>query len=214
MPKIVNHEEYRRELLKKCFYLFCRKGYAKVTMREIAIETGVSTGAIYHYFSKKQNILEEMFKYIVETNVEEYLRRVNSSKTDTLEERLYILIDFVIDFEEHYKNVLLLVIDLFRIYGSDETEKIISEFSKIYIDTMARQLNLPDQLAQPLFIYIVGLVFQSLVTPHQTSFSENMSGLKSILKSVDLKSDELDANSNIVLFNTIFEKSSKRNGRL
>jgi len=127
---------------------------------------------------------------------------------------LYILIDFVVDFKEHYKNVLLLVIDLFRIYGSDETEKIISEFSKYYIDTMARQLNLPDQLAQPLFIYIVGLVFQSLVTPNQTSFSENMSGLKNILKSVVLKSDALDANSNIVLFNTIFEKSSKRNGRL
>ena len=211
MPKIVNHEKYRRELLKKCFYLFCRKGYAKVTMREIAIETGVSTGAIYHYFSKKQNILEEMFKYIVETNVEEYLRRVKSIKTEKLEERLYILFDFVVEFEEHYKNVLLLVIDLFRTYGSDETEKIISGFSKYYIDTMARQLNLPDQLAQPLFIYIVGLVFQSLVTPNQTSFSGNMSGLKNILKSVFLKTDELDADSNILLFNTIFEKTSKKN---
>ena len=105
---------------------------------------------------------------------------------------------------------MLLVIDLFRIYGSDETEKIISDFSKYYIDTMARQLNLPDQLAQPLFIYIVGLVFQSLVTPNQTSFLENMSGLKNILKSIVLKSDELDADSNIVFINTLFENSSKR----
>jgi AcrR family transcriptional regulator len=207
MPKIVNHEEYRRELLKKCFYLFCRKGYAKVTMREIAIETGVSTGAIYHYFSKKQNILEEMFKYIVETNVEEYLSRVKRIKTGSLEERLYILIDFVIDFEKHYKNILLLVIDLFRIYGSDETEKIISGFSKYYIDTMAKQLNLPDQFAQPLFIYIVGLIFQSLLIPSQTSFSENMSGLKNILKAVVLKSDKLDADSNMVLFNTLLERN-------
>ena len=69
---------------------------------------------------------------------------------------------------------------------------------------------LPDQLAQPLFIYIVGLVFQSLVTPNQTSFSGNMSGLKNILKSVFLKTGELDADSNIVLFNTLFEKSGKR----
>jgi Bacterial regulatory proteins, tetR family. len=36
MPKIVNHEQYRKELLGKCFNLFAEKGYAAITMRQIS----------------------------------------------------------------------------------------------------------------------------------------------------------------------------------
>ncbi|MGB6015410.1 MAG: helix-turn-helix domain-containing protein, partial [Nodosilinea sp.] len=48
MPKIVDHDQYRREILDQCFDLFAEKGYAALTMRQIAQELGVSTGTLYH----------------------------------------------------------------------------------------------------------------------------------------------------------------------
>ncbi|NJL79674.1 MAG: helix-turn-helix transcriptional regulator, partial [Richelia sp. SM2_1_7] len=56
MPKIVDHEKYRKELLWKSFDLFAQKGYGSVTMREIAKELGVSTGTLYHYFPNKESL--------------------------------------------------------------------------------------------------------------------------------------------------------------
>ena len=53
MPKIVDRDRYRKELLNKCFDIFAEKGYSSVTMREIGSEIGVSTGTLYHYFPSK-----------------------------------------------------------------------------------------------------------------------------------------------------------------
>jgi AcrR family transcriptional regulator len=36
MPKIVDHDLYRRELVSKCFDLFAEKGYGSITMRQIS----------------------------------------------------------------------------------------------------------------------------------------------------------------------------------
>ena len=57
MPKIVDHDEYRKELLERCFGIFSRKGFSNVTMREIVSEIGVSTGTLYHYFDTKEKII-------------------------------------------------------------------------------------------------------------------------------------------------------------
>ena len=59
MPKIVDHEQYRKELLGKCFDLFAQKGYGSITMRQIAQGLGVSTGTLYHYFPSKQALFEQ-----------------------------------------------------------------------------------------------------------------------------------------------------------
>ena len=64
MPKIVDAEKYRKELLDKCFDLFANRGYANVTTRQIAEELGVSTGTLYHYFSNKQTLFVQLVEQI------------------------------------------------------------------------------------------------------------------------------------------------------
>ncbi len=72
MPKVVDHEKCREELLENCFKIFSKKGYSKVSIREIAKETCLSTGSIYHYFKNKEDILEQMFLYIRKKNFSNY----------------------------------------------------------------------------------------------------------------------------------------------
>lgn len=61
MPKVIDHERYRDELLHRYLDIFARRGYLDVTMREIARELGVSTGTLYHYFPTKKDLLEQLF---------------------------------------------------------------------------------------------------------------------------------------------------------
>ncbi|MEA5550377.1 TetR/AcrR family transcriptional regulator [Anabaena cylindrica UHCC 0172] len=69
MPKIVDHEQYRKELLGKCFDLFAEKGYGSITMRQIAQSLNVSTGTLYHYFPSKQALFEQLVEEITQQDV-------------------------------------------------------------------------------------------------------------------------------------------------
>jgi AcrR family transcriptional regulator len=69
MPKIVDHDLYRKELLGKCFDLFAEKGYASITMRQIAQGLGVSTGTLYHYFPNKKALFEHLVEEMVQRDI-------------------------------------------------------------------------------------------------------------------------------------------------
>ena len=57
MPKIVDHELRRQELLAAVWRVIARTGIVGVTTREIAREAGVSTGVLAHYFADKEELL-------------------------------------------------------------------------------------------------------------------------------------------------------------
>ncbi|TWH42540.1 TetR/AcrR family transcriptional regulator [Dulcicalothrix desertica] len=69
MPKIVDHDLYRKELLSRCFDLFAAKGYGSITMREIAKELKVSTGTLYHYFPNKKALFEQLVEDMVQNEL-------------------------------------------------------------------------------------------------------------------------------------------------
>ncbi len=57
MPKIVDHDERRREIAKAVLQVVAREGVRGVTMRVVAAEAGWSTGVLNHYFENKQELL-------------------------------------------------------------------------------------------------------------------------------------------------------------
>ncbi len=57
MPKIVDHEHRRQELVEAVWRVIGRVGIDGVTIREIAVESGYSTGALAHYFRTKDDVL-------------------------------------------------------------------------------------------------------------------------------------------------------------
>ena len=81
MPKIVDHEQYRKELLDKCFDLFAQKGYGSITMRQIAEGLGVSTGTLYHYFPSKQALFEQLAQEICEQDLITALAELQGAQT-------------------------------------------------------------------------------------------------------------------------------------
>jgi AcrR family transcriptional regulator len=57
LPKIVDHEVRRQELVEAAWRVINRVGIDNTTVREIAAESGYSTGALAHYFHNKDDIL-------------------------------------------------------------------------------------------------------------------------------------------------------------
>jgi AcrR family transcriptional regulator len=57
MPKEVDHEARREELLEAVWRVIARDGIEGATIRTIAKETGWSTGVLAHYFGDKDDII-------------------------------------------------------------------------------------------------------------------------------------------------------------
>ena len=64
MPKVVPEykEEAKNRILEAANRVFAEKGYHEATMDDIAKRLGVSKGAIYLYFSGKEDLFEAMCK--------------------------------------------------------------------------------------------------------------------------------------------------------
>jgi AcrR family transcriptional regulator len=66
MPKDVDHEERREELLEAVWRVIARDGLERATVRVIAKETGWSTGVLAHYFADKDEILVSALRLMYE----------------------------------------------------------------------------------------------------------------------------------------------------
>jgi AcrR family transcriptional regulator len=172
MPKIVDHALYREEMLEKCFHLFSRKGYSNVTMRELAVEIGVSTGTLYHYFPTKENVLGELIAWAGEKNISDYISRIAAS--DSVRRRFKLIVEFWKENCRFYQNIMLLTIDFQRNASVEHYGKIYSFFLDRYSESMSEQLNISHQFAQSIFIHFLGIVFHSLATPGRDEYTRQI----------------------------------------
>jgi AcrR family transcriptional regulator len=59
-PKVV--EDRREQILEAAMHVFAQKGYARATMKDIALAVGVTSGLIYHYFENKEALLKAIIE--------------------------------------------------------------------------------------------------------------------------------------------------------
>ena len=181
MPKIVDHEKYRIELLEKCFDLLSTKGYSNITMREIAEELGISTGSLYHYFQNKQSILDQLFEVASKQNVVEALSLIEAD--DTLEKKLDAFENFCKDNLDHYQKLFLLAVDFARNSDPSSASNTLQNFIEYYVETIGKNLGVPREISQAVVVFVLGLVCQALLAPATFRFEEQMSVLKSMIAS-------------------------------
>ncbi|MDG4667186.1 TetR/AcrR family transcriptional regulator [Mycobacterium sp. 236(2023)] len=75
MPKIVDHDERREEILSAAIRVIDTVGLESTTTRAIAHESGYSNGVLSHYFQDKDDILQSI---LVKTH-REFMDRVSDS---------------------------------------------------------------------------------------------------------------------------------------
>ncbi|WP_071395027.1 TetR/AcrR family transcriptional regulator [Bacillus tuaregi] len=71
MPKMVNHEEKKKLIAEAAWNIIKKVGIEKASIRRVAVEAGMSAGALRHYFSTQ----DEMLLFIMNYYLEEGKRR-------------------------------------------------------------------------------------------------------------------------------------------
>ena len=61
MPKVVNHDERRVEIAHATWAAVQSVGVDKLTLRDITLEAGCTTGVLSHYFRDKDSVLRFAF---------------------------------------------------------------------------------------------------------------------------------------------------------
>ena len=64
MPKVVDHDQRRVELVRATWRIIARHGIEGATMREIATEAGFANGALKPYFGTKDDLLTFAFGHV------------------------------------------------------------------------------------------------------------------------------------------------------
>lgn len=158
MPKIVDHNQYRKELLQGCIPVFASNSFGLLTMRQIAKELGVTTGTLYHYFSSKEDIFYQLVEHLAKESFLQSEKHV--VEYDTLEERLDSFLQFMKTYEEQAIQVVLIMTDFIRTAEakgvSIDSNHFIDSFH--HVEWTAKYLQVDDvELVRHLLHVIQGI---------------------------------------------------------
>lgn len=173
MPKLVDHVDYRKQLLTQCFDLFAQRGYGALTMRQIAEALNVSTGTLYHYFPTK----EALFQQLVEDVTSQTLSEATSliQQQTTLKGRLLALFSFIEQHEEDLRKQFLITLNYYQHRDLYDTNagKLLCEGANRYHQAVRDQVGLADpQVGLLLQSQIHGILIMRMFNNREISFRE------------------------------------------
>ncbi len=177
MPKIVNHESYRQELLEKAFALFAERGYAAVTMRDIAKELKVSTGTLYHYFPTKEALFQGLMKSLSERDS---LQIVGQNPKASLEERLTNLVKFMEEREGYFRQQIMLLVSVHQVMKNAAQTQTL-EAAQRYRQTVTNFTGLDEAEVTLVLSQLLGLVLLRLFEGSTQPFSKQAKPLIKLL---------------------------------
>lgn len=64
MPKVVDHDQRRQDLVQATLRIIVRQGLTGATMRDIAAEAGFANGVVKTYFGTKADLLAATYLYV------------------------------------------------------------------------------------------------------------------------------------------------------
>ncbi|MDR2967524.1 MAG: TetR/AcrR family transcriptional regulator [Methanobacteriaceae archaeon] len=127
--------------------LFSRKGYNEVSIREIAKGVGIKESSIYYHYSKKEDILDNIFKY--------YLKMMN--KVEISEEQMEELLNQNPKIFYHFGSEAIK-----KQYATLKMTKILRLiFIELYHNEKIREFFLSELINKPIWFWT--LFFQRLI---------------------------------------------------
>ncbi|MEU7529973.1 TetR/AcrR family transcriptional regulator [Saccharothrix sp. NPDC042600] len=71
MPKVIDHDQRRREIIEVAKRLIAEGGFEAATMRSIVTAAGFANGALKHYFAGKDEIIAATFESVLQETAEQ-----------------------------------------------------------------------------------------------------------------------------------------------
>lgn len=200
----------KNKILNAASTLFFEKGYEETTMQDIMERSGVSKGAIYHYFVSKQEIISFMIKD-AQKHINTRFLEIADDNSLSAEEKIKAVITYFIENRE--QNILIAnkwidkvpyaLVDTIR----NANKYIAPQIAKIIKQGMQNgnfQCNYPDELAEAL-IQLFDVWLDPVIT--ERTLVETVSRLKFIFHLLDCIGVPLFSKENITVILSLFEKT-------
>ena len=157
MPKIVDHDARRSDILSQSFQLFAERGYSSLTMRELAQSLSISTGTLYHYFDNKRALFQQMFDWIAAQDAAAASLEV--PKGVARETRGLMLKAFLLARAEHLTRVIRLAVDFQHHHTPEESQETFQGLLSTYVQAISSQMGITEaHKAQLVLSLIIGVL--------------------------------------------------------
>jgi AcrR family transcriptional regulator len=176
MPKIVDHDERRRELAGAVWRVICARGPEGVTIRDVAAEAGWSSGALRHYLPTREDLLVFAFRLAGE-RASERIRAAGDAPAATILEEAMPL-------DEERRQEALIWFAFVGLAPSHPT--LAAELDRAYcdiIERLARRVG-GRRRAEALFAAVDGITVQALAMPEQMTPARQRAALRLHLKAI------------------------------
>ncbi|GAA1616667.1 TetR/AcrR family transcriptional regulator [Leucobacter chromiireducens] len=80
MPKIIDHDQRRKDIVDVTWQLIVEGGIEAATMREIATRAGFANGALKHYFSGKDQIIQGAYERSLNRIRDNLVKKVSGTR--------------------------------------------------------------------------------------------------------------------------------------
>jgi AcrR family transcriptional regulator len=179
MPKDVDHDERREELIEAVWRVVSRDGLEGATIRGIAQETGWSSGVLAHYFTDKDDILASALR-LAYTRIAERWDRKLADLTGIRALHELVLDNLPLDDERELETRFLMSYWSRVIRGGDGVPRparrgplLIDRLAELVREGQAageiRTDEAPEDVAEHLLALIDGFSLHGLLDPQRLS---------------------------------------------
>lgn len=179
MPKIVDHKEYRRDLLDKAVFTFSSKNYADVSMRDIAGDLAVSTGTLYHYFKSKEELFCALFLHTAQASAAEIVDTM--CNLTTFEERIDRLFDYFLGRCEKMRRQFLFSTDMLRNDLPAKAQNLLHRWASELERRLSTVLGLDADTGMAVFLFLAGSLYAGQVLPASRDLEPGFNAMKKLI---------------------------------
>lgn len=148
-----------------------KRGYAALSMRDLARALRISTGTLYHYFPSKMGLFEAILQFHATNSTRPPAR--NQTEPATFEEGLDLLISNCEAGEELWAKMFLIQVDAYR----EPDGKMIATFNNISTSNstktyLSKLLKIDDPDVIDLFrVIMLGMIIQRVISKRNVKWS-------------------------------------------
>jgi TetR/AcrR family transcriptional repressor of bet genes len=142
MPKRVDHDERRRQIVEALWRLTVRGGLGAASFREVAAEAGVSVRLVQYYFGTKADLLREANRQALETMSARILERLAALGKDASPRQVVatVVTEFLPS-DEQNRQAMLLYYAFYTAQMTDPSLHGVGSVPRGLIDLIAGQIR-------------------------------------------------------------------------
>ncbi|MPW29803.1 TetR family transcriptional regulator [Agarivorans sp. B2Z047] len=157
MPKLINHDEKRKEIALKATEIFLEYGYKNIGMRQLCEQLGMSKSAVYHYYKSKDQLFIAATEAIVSVDASALIDAPLAPQAK-LEQRLE---NFVIIFRQmapRFFKEMQLIADYIEVIGEENvaSDACMQLANQNYLELLASYVS--EEAKDSLYTLMLGLL--------------------------------------------------------